>query len=227
MNPSRNVLFDEPAPDQAFPSSQMLSERIERLIEAERPRYRRFWSYYRNPMRLSAALSSDEGASSTRPYRQAQEWGLPARITGALPGGDPTCLSACDFGTRKEVVIENDIGWRVDTMVDFLFGKPLVITSAASDAARRESISELLRLILAESGGILLLQQLALMGAIYGFVDVLVKLDPDCALPASQCGTQELGQPPESPSSDDQAAAPAESGAGDEPGGPASGLDEG
>jgi len=29
------------------------------------------------------------------------------------------------------VVVENDIAWRVDTMVDYLFGRPVMITSAA------------------------------------------------------------------------------------------------
>src|SRR5213076_3308815 len=105
-----------------------------------------------------------------RPYRQAQEWGLPFRITGVHAGTDIGCSDALGGVARKEVVIENDIGWRIETMVDYLFGKPLVVESAAEDPDRRGLIGELLRLILAQSGGILFLQQIALLGSVYGFV---------------------------------------------------------
>src|SRR3954469_7246470 len=142
-----------------------IAQRVDQLLEVERPRYRRLWMYCRNPMRVIGVASEN---SSDRPYRQAQEWGLPQRITGQ---------SACGGGAiaRKEVVIENDIGWRIEAMVDYLFGKPLVIESSAPDPDRRVLIGDLLRQILAHNGGILLLQQMALLGAVYGFVDVLVK----------------------------------------------------
>src|SRR5438552_2352368 len=151
-----------------------LAAGIERLISVERLRYRRLWAYYRNAMRVWAVDGSDAGA--TRPYRQAQEWGLPSRITGVRSGTEIGRAIDASGAARKEVVIENDIAWRVDTMVDYLFGKPLSIASAASDSARREKISKLIRLILARSGGILFLQQLAVIGSVYGFVDVVVKL---------------------------------------------------
>ena len=63
------------------------------------------------------------------------------------------------------------------------------------------------RVIVARNGGILFLQQLALMGSVYGFVDVLVKLEA-CAgevgkemaaagiLEGNGCGLQELGEKP-------------------------------
>jgi hypothetical protein len=173
---------------------------IQRLLNVQRPRYRRMWAYYRNPLRVVASSGSDDAAGD-RPYRQAQEWGLPARITGACAGSDDVfAAEPIDGVSRKEVVIENDIGWRVETMVDYLFGKPLVINSAAPDPQRRQMLSELLRLILAHSGGILLLQQLALIGSVYGFVDLLVKLEPGSdegpsAGRAAPC-VQHLGQPP-------------------------------
>ena len=138
--------------------------------------YHRLWAYYRNPMRLHAPDSSENG--SARPYRQAQEWGLPSRLTGVRSGCDLDSIPLSTGVARKEIVIENDIGWRIDTTVDYLFGKPLVIQSAAPDPARRQFISDLLRLILANHGGIQFLQQLALLGAVHGFVDILVKFHP-------------------------------------------------
>ncbi|MBA3272651.1 MAG: hypothetical protein H0T11_02105, partial [Chthoniobacterales bacterium] len=122
-----------------FPAVSELSDRIDILIESDRPRLRRLWMYFRNPLSIaSAVIAGDDHAASGRPYRQAQEWGLPARITGVRAGIDPLHASTITDGpARKEVVIENDIGWRVETMVDYLFGKPLVITSAAVDPARR------------------------------------------------------------------------------------------
>ena len=155
-----------------FPDEEQIVEQIERLRGVDRPRYRRLWAYCHNPMRVVGRAEGDQD----RPYRQAQEWGLPARITGARSGGEVFSADAVGEVGRKEVVIENDIGWRIETMVDYLFGKPLVIQSAAPDANRRRLIGELLRQILAHNGGILLLQQLALLGSVYGFVDVLVKL---------------------------------------------------
>lgn len=193
-------------PAASFPELATLSDRIDHLIDADRPRYRRLWMYFRNPLALAAASALDDSSCvSARPYRQAQEWGLPRRITGMRTGSDPNSLELASDGlARKEIVIENDIGWRVEAMVDYLFGKAIVITSAASDPTRRETISELLRLILAQNGGILFLQQLALLGSVYGFVDVLVKLDTSCTdapsetlnTSVSQCGVQQLGQPP-------------------------------
>jgi hypothetical protein len=147
---------------------------VERLM-GERGKLRRLWAYYRNPMRAVGVHLGDEG--SERPYRQAQEWGLPARITGVRSGSEVGALSTLSGVGRKEVVIENDIGWRVDTGVDYLFGKALTVASAAPSEKRRERITKLLRMILARSGGILFLQQLALLGSVYGFVDVLVKLE--------------------------------------------------
>src|SRR2546428_13878985 len=80
--------------------------------------------------------------------------------------------------------------------VDYLFGKTLVIESTASDPDRRATISELLRLILAHTGGILFLRQLALLGSVYGFVDVRVKLTDMGTEEAGVCGTAALGAPP-------------------------------
>ncbi len=187
------------------PTVEEMAERVEELLTVGRQRYQRLWAYYRNPMRPAGTLlsaSSSGDAHSDRPYRQAQEWGLPPRITGYRSGGDVNGAIPVDHVTRKEVVIENDIGWRVETMIDYLFGKPIVIDSAAPDPQRREIISELLRLILAHNGGILFLQQLAMLGSVYGFVDVLVKLDSTARPLPGACAPRDLGQPPACESAD-------------------------
>ena len=184
--------------DNMAADQERLRAALDRLIRLERPRYRRLWAYFKNPMRVcgTAAASSQGGAH--RPYRQAQEWGLPSRITGLCSGGEPFAESDTFVAARKEVVIENDIGWRVDTLVDYLFGKPLVISSAAPDPRRREVIGRLLRMILARSGGIQFLQQLALIGSVYGFVDVLVKAvgSEERGLKSEGCGMSALGEAP-------------------------------
>lgn len=152
----------------------ILRERIDRLRFTDRPRFQRLWDYYRNPL-LPMTIGFEE-QSSQRPYRQAQEWGLPARITGVVQG--QSTLRLCDIA-RKEVVIENDIAWRIDTMVDWLFGSAITIHSTVEDESRRAQLESIINQIISANGGIGFLQKIALLGAIYGFVDVLVKLDDE------------------------------------------------
>lgn len=185
-------------------SEQELADALEHLNAVARPRYRRLWAYYRNPLRPVATEQLTYGTSE-RPYRQGQEWGLPSRITGQRGGREPFAAEPVDGIARKEVVIENDIAWRVDTAVEYLFGKPIVLKSAAADPQRRALLDRLVRAILAYNGGILFLQQMALLGAVYGFVDVLVKFndgidsinrDSTSSTSAAPCATQDLGEPP-------------------------------
>ncbi len=145
-----------------------LQTRLQTLRQVQRPRYGRLWSYYANPMRVTGQVCN----GSDRPYRQGQEWGLPTRITGRGGRADESGQTA-----RKEIVIENDIAWRVETSVDYLFGQTVSIASDSPDPDRRAVITELLRRIIEHNGGIRFLQQLSLLGAIYGFIDVLVKLE--------------------------------------------------
>ncbi|TVQ60704.1 MAG: phage portal protein [Phycisphaerales bacterium] len=136
----------------------LLREHEERTL----PTLRRFWSYYRNPA---------VGGSGRR-VRLAQERGLPARLTGGVDA-----LRDDRSAQGREVVIENDIAWRIHTMVDFMFGRPVGLSSAAGTPARRSEIEALLRAALEASGGVSLLQDVALLGAVYGHVDLLVRTD--------------------------------------------------
>jgi hypothetical protein len=147
------------------------------------PRYERLWAYYRNPQtpigtaRAGAHASTSAGAhvthATSRRYHQAQECGLPPRITGdygAFPG---LALGLMDdrAHARREKVIENDIAWRLSSMVDFLLGKPVTIHSLARDAALREALTRFLDQLFEHSGGIALLQDMALLCHVYGHVD--------------------------------------------------------
>ena len=86
-------------------------------------------------------------------------------------------------------------------MVDFLFGQPIVVNSAVADPGRRDRIERVVRRVLSLNGGIAFLQRLALLGAVYGYVDVLVKYVPpdagdlDSADPRAASDEQLLGQP--------------------------------
>ena len=123
------------------------------------------WAYYRNEWDAS-------GAEIRR--RQAQQSGLPNRITGE---SGPHPISFDDRAQSREVVIENDLAWRVHTMVDFMFGKPVQILSTAGDEGTRSRIERALEAVWEASGGIALLQDMALLGHVYGYVDLLLRVD--------------------------------------------------
>lgn len=120
-------------------------------------RMERLWGYYRN---------AEQGSG-----RAYQERGLPARIRGARRR-DMDDRVGC-----PERVIENDIAWRIDAMVDFVFGKPPVILSLAADASKRAVIERVLDAVMEASGGIALLQDMMLLGSVHGSVDVVVRGD--------------------------------------------------
>ncbi|MCL2648126.1 MAG: phage portal protein [Phycisphaerales bacterium] len=152
-------------------NEQDLLARLAWLRDVIGPRLERFLGYYRNPTTaLAASLSCGTGVSfAVRPFRQFQELGLPARITGFRRAADGAASStgAVDV-QRKEVVIENDIGWRINTMVDFVAGRMPNITSTAKDGAMRAKMTEVIEAILMAGGGVMLLQELVLQGAIAG-----------------------------------------------------------
>jgi hypothetical protein len=165
-----------------FGDGQLEAEYLEWLVDEQSVaigrHFSRLWDYYANPMVEALGSSADRKVSeSSRPYIQAQEYGLPSRITG-LVHSPQTGL----FGSqavrdiqRKEVVIENDIAWRVNASADFLFGKPISLISKAIDGPKRNDIEGLLKAVFAANGGLGFFQDLAVLGSVYGFVDCLVR----------------------------------------------------
>lgn len=145
--------------------------------DARLPAMRRLWAYYRNPAESRPAVAwagaSGAGVLSGGGGRRrlAQEAGLPARLAGARARGED------DRTPPREVVIENDIAWRMHAMVDFMFGRPATLVSNAADAGKRREIERLLDAVLEASGGIALLQDAGLLGAVYGHVDFLVRAE--------------------------------------------------
>jgi hypothetical protein len=126
------------------------------------PRLNQLWAYYRNALQPVGA-----GRDHAALYRQPQERGLPARIVGRSDD------------RRREVVIENDIAWRIQAMVDFMFGKPVSMVSTAQDAGLRTVIERVLDRVWEASGGLALLQDAALLGHVFGHVDLVVRVDED------------------------------------------------
>ncbi len=150
---------------------------IDRHRNGAVPGLSRMWRYYRNEV-----VGEGSGGGRGGALEVAQEDGLPDRlrrvpVEAGLAGAG---------GTRREIVIENDIAWRVHTLVDFMFGKPVVLQSCASDPGRAGLIERLLRRVFEVNGGVRFFQDLALLGAVYGYVDVLLRVDG--AGLASGCG---------------------------------------
>ncbi|MBI9015779.1 MAG: phage portal protein [Phycisphaerae bacterium] len=143
--------------------------------------YEKLWNYYHNPI-TDITYGTDTNTpdnDNPRPYRQGQEYGLPPRITGLTHSfyGGITGGTAVAGVKRKEVVIENDIAWRIDTQVDFLFGKPFNISCRAKNTERAKEIETILNTIFQANGGMTFFQSLAMLGGIYGFVDIILRWD--------------------------------------------------
>jgi hypothetical protein len=181
------VAAGHPMLDGSPDACRRLGELIEESLDTRAAAARRLWGYYRNEARPWDGPRPD----GARPYQLAQEQGLPTRITARIAGDEPFDDTHAGI-LRKEVCIENDIAWRIDAGVDLLAGRPIVLDSAASDDARRDTIGGLIRRIWAGNGGLDFIRQLALTGAVCGGVDLVVKLLPDAATDAG-CDTTPLG----------------------------------
>lgn len=135
------------------------------LHQAQRPALAGLWAYYRNQ------LTPRPPSRCGRPYALAQQRGLPLRLSNpAAVGGNVD-----DRLGGREIVIENDIAWRIGAMIDFLVGKPIRLVSAAGDARLARLIERVLETTFEHSGGLAMLQEAALLGHIYGSVDLLVQ----------------------------------------------------
>jgi len=134
-----------------------------------RPAFDRLWDYYRNELDFHAS-----GNEHDRPYTCGQRQGLPGRLR------DPR--------RQREVVIENDIGWRINALVDFMFAKPVGLQSLAADPNTAAAIERILEALIEANGGTQFFQNLALLGAVYGHVDLLPRIDqlPPTGLSESQ-----------------------------------------
>ncbi|MEM1184159.1 MAG: phage portal protein [Planctomycetota bacterium] len=156
-----------------------LSERLLETMLAEHrrerlPRLETLWRYFRNPLEAVGRGGVPSGPTGGPRFRSAQEDGLPSRITGRKADGS--------FGTRREVVVENDIAWRLQTMVDFLVGDPVRIVSTAGDDATRGVVERVLDAVWEASGGLAMLQDAVLLGHVHGYVDFVVRIDEEAML---------------------------------------------
>lgn len=164
-----------------FRDSELQESFVQWLIDNQWPQssrhFGRLWEYYQNPMLETVSPVQASVEESRRSYVQAQEIGLPARITGRVyaPGDGAAFGQDVSDIRRKEVVIENDIAWRINAMVDFLFGQPIQIASKAADADRRRDIESLLKAVFDANGGAVFFQDMAVLGSVYGFVDCIVR----------------------------------------------------
>src|SRR5262249_40787613 len=158
-------------------NEENLLGRLAWMCEVVVPRLERYLGDYRNAASDLADVlpCPTHAAFLQRPFRQYQELGLPARITGfrRAANGTSTPLGAIDH-QRKEVVIENDIAWRIDTLVDFAAARMPGITSTASDAAQRARLTPVIQAILetaaacGQQGALRALEELGPEGSVVG-----------------------------------------------------------
>ena len=166
-----------------FQDEQLEADYIEWLVDEQsidvRAHFEKLWEYYANPkMEIHGTGACDRKVNeSGRCYVQAQEYGLPVRITGLIHSGQVGVFGAkCARDVqRKEVVIENDIAWRINAAVDFLFGKPISFVSKSPDGQKRAEIEVVLKALFAANSAIGFFQDMAVLGSVYGFVDCLVR----------------------------------------------------
>jgi len=168
-----------------FADAELSEAFVEHLVRDTAPdralHFARLWAYYKNDVTplgvgVPEAERNFDWMASARPYYQAQEFGLPARITGRSHLGYGGSGAPQPALQRREVVIENDIGWRIDAGVHFLAAKPFAVESLARRPEDARAIEAALGAVWESSGGVGLLQEVALLGAVYGFVDLVIRV---------------------------------------------------
>ncbi|UCE99613.1 MAG: phage portal protein, partial [Planctomycetota bacterium] len=166
-----------------FKDPQLEVDYVEWLVEERsieiHAHFAKLWEYYTNRMvEIEGCGSFDRKVNeSGRCYVQAQEYGLPTRITGLVHSAKTGVFGGMTVKDiqRKEVVIENDITWRINAAVDFLFGKPISFVSKSPDSQKRAEIESILKAVFEANGAIGFFQDMAVLGSVYGFVDCLVR----------------------------------------------------
>jgi hypothetical protein len=176
-----------------FASLGLTAQTLSRTLhehKASAQRYERLWGYYRNANHTPRVVHAPSGLP-------AQAAGLPDRLL------HPRRIIDDGAPPKREIVIENDIAWRVQTMVDFVFGKPIALRSLAKDERLRSRIELVLQRVWESAGGLGFLQDFATLGHVFGHADLLLRTD-DTALLAAGAAVQEAQ------ASDDESAARAE-----------------
>jgi hypothetical protein len=166
-----------------FKDPQFEADYVEWLVDEQsadiQAHFTKLWEYYTNRMIESNGYRACDKKvnESGRCYIQAQEYGLPPRITGLVHSENLGIFGVRSIKDvqRKEVVIENDIAWRINAAVDFLFGKPISFVSRAPDGQKRAEIESILKAVFEANGAIGFFQDMAVLGSVYGFVDCLVR----------------------------------------------------
>ena len=166
-----------------FKDPQLEADYVEWLVDEQsvdiQVHFAKLWEYYANRMieNNNSGASDKKVNESGRCYVQAQEYGLPPRITGLAHSVNAGIFGAKSVKDvqRKEVVIENDIAWRINAAVDFLFGKPISFVSRTPDSQKRAEIESILKAVFEANGAIGFFQDMAVLGSVYGFVDCLVR----------------------------------------------------
>jgi len=170
-----------------FRDEQLGGDYIEWLVDERsidmQKRFVKMWDYYANPVQEArSTIRSDKYVNTSgRCYVQAQEYGLPPRITGLVRSSNSGAFGGQRVRDvqRKEVVIENDIAWRINAGVEFLFGRPISFVSKSPESQKRLQIESILKAVFWANGGVGFFQDMAVLGSVYGFVDCLVRASED------------------------------------------------
>ena len=168
-----------------FGDEQLEADYVEWLVDERateiQAHFAKLWEYYANrTIEIDGCGAFERKTNEAgRSYVQAQEYGLPARITGLVHSANTGVFGGKTVKDiqRKEVVIENDIGWRINAAVDFLFGKPITFVSKSPDSQKRAEIESILKAVFEANGAIGFFQDMAVLGSVYGFVDCFVRPD--------------------------------------------------
>ena len=164
-----------------FKDEQFGADYVEWLVDERsvdiQTHFSKMWQYYANIRQEVNSVSDRQELTNGRCYVQAQEYGLPPRITGFVHSANTGVFGGRRVRDvqRKEVVIENDIAWRINAAVDFLFGKPVSFVSKSPISQKRAKIESILKSVFGANGAVGFFQDMAVLGSVYGFVDCLVR----------------------------------------------------